>query len=637
MRSPFTALRALPVPGGRSRAPRRDTPVPDPATAPPSVALLERDGTAPDGAPDLLDDVPTQRSVVAGPADVALDDAAPGDTTPGDGGHDDGPADGASATAVVARPGAPRRRGLGWYADRSVRTKILVLVAVAVLACGGLGMGVVTGMEAMAENTAGLARLQEDAAAPLSRLRENQAEAVTILAQIAAHELPGTKQPFTNRMGTNDEQIAADIAHVQGSGIALEGFDEFVDAQARWTAVRDDELLRPALDDDRTEYARLLGGRLEPITIEYTRYLDAATDDVTRLMDEAAAQAETQAASSRTTMRVTIALALVVLVGLGLLTAAQVRRSVARVRASLDAMAAGDLTVEADVTSRDELGEMARSLATAQAALRETLAQVADAATTLAQASEEMSAAGAQVTASSEETAVQAGVVAAAAEEVSQNVRAVAGGAQQMGASIQEIAQNAAEAAGVAERGAEQSRTTAEAVSALGRSAEEIGTVVRVITGIAEQTNLLALNATIEAARAGEAGRGFAVVAGEVKELARESARAAEDIAARISANQAMTASAVTAIGEITGVIGRISDFQSTIASAVEEQQATTSEMSRGVEEVAAGSGEIAQNITGVATASAGASQVLTQLQTSVAELAAMAAELRARVATFTY
>ena len=140
-------------------------------------------------------------------------------------------------------------------------------------------------------------------------------------------------------------------------------------------------------------------------------------------------------------------------------------------------------------------------------------------------------------------------------------------------------------------------------VSKLGDSSTEIGQVIKVITSIAQQTNLLALNATIEAARAGEAGKGFAVVANEVKELAKETAKATEDISRKIEAIQTDTKAAVEAIAEISGVINQINGISNTIATAVEEQNATTNEMARNVSEAARGSGEITSNIAGVAQA----------------------------------
>ena len=186
--------------------------------------------------------------------------------------------------------------------------------------------------------------------------------------------------------------------------------------------------------------------------------------------------------------------------------------------------------------------------------------------------SEELTSVSTTIAASAEQASAQANVVSAAAEQVSRNVQTVATGAEEMGASIREIAQNANEAARVAGTAVEVAHATNETVCKLGASSREIGEVVKVITSIAEQTNLLALNATIEAARAGEAGKGFAVVANEVKDLAQETAKATENISRMIEAIQGDTAGAVEAIGQISAVIGQINDYQTTIASAVEEQ-----------------------------------------------------------------
>jgi methyl-accepting chemotaxis protein len=213
----------------------------------------------------------------------------------------------------------------------------------------------------------------------------------------------------------------------------------------------------------------------------------------------------------------------------------------------------------------------------------------------------------------------------------------VAGGAAELTASIRELTRNASEAATFAGLGVTFSDSTATTVNELGRSSKQIAAFVKVITSIAEQTNLLALNATIEAARAGEAGKGFAVVAAEVKELARESARTAEDIAGLIESNQTQTTSAVDAISEISAIIATINEHQRTIASAMEEQSATTNEISRSVTQAASGSGEIASNMAAVASVAADSSQVLGRMVVSVDDLAQMATQLHDRVAVFTY
>ena len=177
-------------------------------------------------------------------------------------------------------------------------------------------------------------------------------------------------------------------------------------------------------------------------------------------------------------------------------------------------------------------------------------------------------------------TSAQANVASAAAEQVSEMWRTVSTGTEEMGASIREIAKNANEAAGWRLRLSRSPRRPIATVAKLGESSAEIGNVIKVITSIAQQTNLLALNATIEAARAGEAGKGFAVVANEVKELAKQTAKATEDISRKIEAIQSDTKGAVDAIAQIGKIINQINDIQNTIASAVEEQTATTGEIS---------------------------------------------------------
>jgi methyl-accepting chemotaxis protein len=255
----------------------------------------------------------------------------------------------------------------------------------------------------------------------------------------------------------------------------------------------------------------------------------------------------------------------------------------------------------------------------------------------LAGAAQELLAVSQQMASSAEETATQASVASAAAEQVSKNVMTVATGAEEMGVSIKEIAKSAHEAAKVATSAVKVADTTNVTVAKLGESSAEIGNVIKVITSIAQQTNLLALNATIEAARAGEAGKGFAVVANEVKELAKQTAKATEDISRKIETIQADTKGAVGAIEHIARIISQINDIQNTIASAVEEQTATTGEISRNVAEAAKGSSEIAQNVTAVAQAARSTTEGASDTKKSADELARMAQNLQQLVSRFKY
>ena len=261
--------------------------------------------------------------------------------------------------------------------------------------------------------------------------------------------------------------------------------------------------------------------------------------------------------------------------------------------------------------------------------LKQVEAALGSTAQTLASAAQELTSVSQQMASNSEETASQANMVSAAAEQVSRNVQTVAGAAEEMGASIREIARNANDAARVATSAVKVAEKTNVTVSKLGESSAEIGNVIKVITSIAQQTNLLALNATIEAARAGEAGKGFAVVANEVKELAKQTAKATEDISRKIDAIQSDSKGAVEAIAQIGTIIGQINDIQSTIASAVEQQTATTAEIARNVAEAATGSREIAQNVLGVAQAARSTTEGAANTKGSADELARLAVELQ--------
>ena len=335
-----------------------------------------------------------------------------------------------------------------------------------------------------------------------------------------------------------------------------------------------------------------------------------------------------------------IGISTILALGVGIFVAAFLSRAISSGTNSIlhqaEAIAAGDLSSdEIQIRSHDELGELGKAINAMQASLRKVIQSIAENSQNVANASEEFSSVSQQITANSEETSAQANAVSAATEEVNRNLQTVATATEEMSASISEIAKNATEAARVAGSAMETATETNAIVSKLGESSAEIGQVIKVITSIAQKTDLLALNATVEAARAGEVGAGFAVVANEVKELAKQTATATEDISRKIETIQTDAKAAVQAISTISGIISQVNQISGTIAAAVEEQSATTIEMSRNLTDAAKGSGEVAQNINGVAQAAQNTSQGATDSLKAAQQLAKMSTQLRGLVDQF--
>jgi methyl-accepting chemotaxis protein len=363
-------------------------------------------------------------------------------------------------------------------------------------------------------------------------------------------------------------------------------------------------------------------------------------DEDIQLNDKGAAEATRAAASTYASSRYWVIGILAGAVILGTIIAFSLARSISsaasQMLATIQQIADKNLMVaDIHVTSEDEVGLASMALNQMKNGLHEMVHSIRATAEQVAAASQELSATSQQITANAEETTAQAKVVSEAGVQVNTNLQTVASGSEEMSATIGEIAKNATEAARVSGEAVQAADSANQTVSKLGDSSIEIAKVIEVITSIAQQTNLLALNATIEAARAGEAGKGFAVVANEVKELAKQTAKATEEIKQKIGVIRENTGGAVAAIGGIKGVIDRISHISTIIATAVEEQSATTSEMSRNVTEAARGAGMISDNIRGVADAAQNTSTNVGEAQTATDHLSQMATRLRDLVGQF--
>ncbi len=536
---------------------------------------------------------------------------------------------------AVASAGPARSRFS--LADLGVSTKVLGTMAVAALVAVIVWVTGLTGL-----------RNTSDTADTIANDNVVSVEALSTLRLI----FDQARLDATNQALTTDDAGAAQFADaftadLKAFDTALTAYRDSkpapdaatVDAfEADWKAyvtITQEKLIPLGTANRLTAWAKVRDDQVQPLVTKADTLLQQMDKIEQTDSRESAAEAVSTYKNSRNLSAAVLLLGLLIAVGIGLVVSRSIVRSLARVQDVCLALAAGDLTHSTGLHQRDEPGRMGQALDTAVASLRETVRTIGENAQSLAGAAEQLTATATQIATSAQSTSSQSARVSDAAEQISRSVGTVSAGGEQMTAAIREISQNAAEAAQVAGEAVRLTEDTSTRMAQLGESSAEIGNIVKVITSIAEQTNLLALNATIEAARAGEAGKGFAVVADEVKQLAQETARATEDIAHRVQTIQADTGGSVEAIHEVAEVIQRISEFQTTIASAVEEQSATTAEMNRSVAEAASGTDEISRNIGGVAEAAGSTSRGADETRAAVSELARMSAQLSNVVSGF--
>ena len=536
-------------------------------------------------------------------------------------------------------PPAPAPAGRGpWsrFADLRVGVKIGLLVAVILAIMAGQSANDLVRLNRLANDSATLYGVDAQGLAALGNARSsiNRMRQRVLLHVLAA---PADKPRRLQQMRELDAKYDEAIAALRPlHAVPDADLDTWVEAVKTYRAYRDTTIL-PA--SERQVSGAELAEVLRKCDLNFAPVEQGGLDLNAILVKRAAAEAalaQRDASTTRTLMLVLLGLGLLLGAALAALVTRLVTRPLAEVHRVLDRVAAGDLTADPAVTSRDEPGRMAAALRTALETIRETVASTSSSAHTLAAASEELSANSAEIATAAEQTAMTSQTARVAVEEIADNVRSVAAAAEQMSASIHEIAKNAGEATHVAARAVSDAERSNEAVWRLGSSSREIGDVIKVINSIAEQTNLLALNATIEAARAGSAGKGFAVVADEVKQLAQETARATGDIVGRVQAIQDDVATAVESIGRITAVIDEINSYQSTIAGAVEEQTATTQAMSANIAAAAARAESVRGGIGDLSVAAGRTTAGVAQTEQAAGELARMSADLQNLVERFT-
>ncbi|NEW87064.1 methyl-accepting chemotaxis protein [Rhodopseudomonas sp. WA056] len=551
----------------------------------------------------------------------------------------------------------------------SIRTKIIALVALLLVATAGIGGLGLLKMRTLNNSTVDIAtnwlpsvRVLGDIRTTMAMYRVTlRAHAMEVTAEgkaTAAKRIAGVEEVLNKQIASYQKMITSPEEKALYDQLDKE-LKVYLDGAKK--AV---EMSQQSLGQSTAELGVYLTKTLGPIGGRVDAVLQKSVDLNNKGSDQSTAAAE--AAYSSATMIVVGILALAVAFGVvaSYLVIRDISRGIASIISPMQALGRGDLAAEVPHRGEStEIGAMADALQIFKEALiakrdadaaaaREAEEKIArgqrvDAATrqferaigeiveTVSSASTELEASAGTLTSTADRSQQLATSVAAASEEASTNVQSVASATEEMSSSITEISRQVQESSRIASEAVEQARKTNDSVGDLSEAASRIGDVVELINTIAGQTNLLALNATIEAARAGEAGRGFAVVAAEVKALAEQTAKATGEISQHITGIQSATNESVDAIREIGLTIGRMSEISSAIAAAVEEQGAATREISRNVQMAARGTQEVSSNVTDVQRGATETGSASSQVLSAAQSLSQESSRLKIEVANF--
>ncbi|WP_432826915.1 methyl-accepting chemotaxis protein [Dactylosporangium sp. CA-092794] len=526
-----------------------------------------------------------------------------------------------------------------WVGSLGVRKAIVLTVAATGLVALLVGVLSLVQMRTVADQGDEMYKRAVEPAGDLSKLHELIWKFKYASVAVTTASNAQTLQTFTTLQDQTLKDINTTMASYGRHDLTDEQRGVYQRFQQDWQAYL--SLRTQALDlraqGKTAEYDTMRVQQLNPASDKAIADLDNISAISTRIGQERIDKAHHTYSQARLIVTIVLVAGLLLALILGALVAATIIRPLHRLRATLQALAGGDLTGTVHVPSRNELGEMAASLNAATAQMRAAVGTLAGSSTGLAGRAAQLEQTSQDLEHSAQRTSERVASIGQDLGSVSSSVQSVAGGADEMGLSIRQISASASEAATVAREGVEVAAATEDIMKRLGTSSAEIGNVVKVITAIAEQTNLLALNATIEAARAGESGKGFAVVAGEVKDLAQETAKATEEIGRRVQAIQVDTGNAVESIANVSEVIRRINEYQTTIAAAVEEQSATAGSMAGDLNTAAGGTERIGGGMTEVVQAADSTRDGAGAARAAAGELSAMSAELRTAVSAFRY